>query len=60
MSRIWKYYADDTFLFSTSEQDVDYALEMFKDYRNTWKLSVNVSKTKVIIYNSGKNHFSLV
>ena len=47
-------------LFSTSEHDMQCALEAFKDYCNTWKLSVNVSKTKIIIFNSGKIIVSLV
>ena len=48
-------YADDTVIFSESSEDLQYALSQFGEYCRTWKLTVNVSKTKVIIFNKGKS-----
>ena len=48
-------YADDTVIFSESSEDLQYALSKFGEYCHTWKLTVNVSKTKVIIFSKGKS-----
>lgn len=45
-------YADDTVIFSNSENGLQHALSMFSEYCNKWRLTVNISKTKVIIFNS--------
>ena len=37
-------YADDTVLFSESENDLQEALTCFKDYCDRWKLKINVEK----------------
>ena len=47
-------YADDTVLFANSVTDMQTALNIFENYCNTWKLSVNVSKTKIIVFTNGK------
>ena len=47
-------YADDTVLFSSSESDLQFSLNAFKNYCDTWKLTVNVLKTKIVIFGSGK------
>ena len=51
-------YADDTVLFSTSETDLQHSLDMFELYCKEWNLTVNVSKTKVLIfsYSRKKTH----
>ena len=47
-------YADDTLLLCESESDLQSALDSLYDYCNKWKLSVNTSKTKVVIFSRGK------
>jgi hypothetical protein len=39
---------DDTVIFSESLECMQKALDIFQEYCNLWKLSVNSSKTKVI------------
>ena len=48
-------YAGDTVIFSESGEDLQYALSQFGEYCHTWKLTINVSKTKVIIFSKGKS-----
>lgn len=43
-------YADDTVIFAESCDDMQRALDIFADYCDKWKLSVNTSKTKVMIF----------
>ena len=46
-------YADDTVIFSDNENDLQHALNAFADYCDTWKLKINVSKTKVMTISKG-------
>lgn len=48
-------YADDTVIFSESEEGMQKALDIFQEFCTKWKLSVNVSKTKVIIFSKRKS-----
>ena len=54
-------YADDTVIFGDSAENLQEALNSFKEYCNIWKLTVNVDKTKVLIISkrrpSSKLHF---
>ena len=43
-------YADDTVILAESKEGLQKALDIFESYCNTWKLQVNVNKTKVIIF----------
>lgn len=47
-------YADDTVVLAENEADMQSALNAVKDYCDLWHLSVNVSKTKVVIFSKGK------
>ena len=47
-------YADDTVLFGNTEGEMQHALDVFQTYCNTWHLTVNVDKTKIVIFSSGK------
>ena len=47
-------HADDTAIDSDNETDFRHALGSFKTYCDTWKLNINVTKTKIIIF--GKNN----
>ena len=52
-------YADDTVIFSDNESGFQYALNVFEKYCSQWKLKVNVSKTKVIVFCSGSRKENL-
>ena len=43
--QIFVLYADDTVIFSESLESMQKALDIFQEYFNLWKLSVNSSKT---------------
>ena len=47
-------YADDTVLFSESITDLQLQLNVFKEYCDLWKLKVNVSKTKALVFSKGQ------
>ena len=48
-------YADDTIIVSDDERDFQICLNSFQNYCNNWNLSVNVKKTKVIVFGSRNN-----
>ena len=43
-------YADDTVILAESYEKLQDALCKFQDYCKHWKLTVNVSKTKIVIF----------
>ena len=43
-------YADDMVLFSDSPEGLQKMLDVLYSYCNDWKLSVNVSKTKIVVF----------
>ena len=43
-------YADDMVIVSGSDKDLQNALDDFNNYCQEWKLKVNISKTKVVIF----------
>ena len=47
-------YADDTLVFAESPEDMQLALNEVNSYCNRWGLSVNQTKTKVVIFSKGK------
>ena len=47
-------YADDTIVMVETPEDLQSALNAACDYCQTWHLTVNTSKTKVIIFSRGK------
>ena len=47
-------YADDTVIFGESETDLQKALNVFQNYCDEWKLTVNISKTKIMIFSRGR------
>jgi hypothetical protein len=47
-------YADDTFIFAESAEDLQAALNIFEEYCSEWKLSINVSKTKIVVFSKRK------
>ena len=47
-------FADDTVLFGNSKEDLQYALNKFEIYCDTWHLTVNISQTKVMVFSKGR------
>ena len=47
-------YADDTALLAESREDLQTALDSFEQYCRMWKLTVNIEKTKIIVFGRGK------
>ena len=47
-------YADDTAIFSNDAQGLQKGLDCLHLYCNIWKLSVNVEKTKIVIFGKSK------
>ena len=47
-------YADDTVLLAESAVDLQTQLNNFYEYCRLWKLKVNIDKTKVVIFTSGR------
>ena len=47
-------YADDTVLFANSKENLQKCLNGLKHYCDKWKLEINASKTKIIIFSKGK------
>lgn len=53
-------YADDTVLFSETEQGLQNMLDCLQQYTSKWKLTVNVDKTKIVVFRKGgrlKNNY---
>ena len=47
-------YADDTIVLAESPEELQAALNGVEHYCNTWQLTVNTSKTKIVIFSKGK------
>ena len=47
-------YADDTVVLSDNRNDLQEALNVFEQYCEEWKLTVNIEKTKVLIFANGR------
>ena len=47
-------YADDTVLLADSEIALQRLLDSFHNYCSTWKLTVNINKTKVVVFGAKK------
>ena len=47
-------YADDTVIVSENEDDLQKALDMYQKYCEQWKLTVNIEKSKVLIFSKGR------
>ena len=46
-------YADDTVIFSESVAGLQKMLDTLNLYTDKWKLVVNVSKTKMVVFRNG-------
>ena len=47
-------YADDIVLMAENEADLQHCLEVLHEYCTRWKLSVNASKTKIVVFHKGR------
>ena len=47
-------YADDTVIMSESPNGLQSALNVYNDYCKQWKLTVNINKSKVVIFSKGR------
>jgi hypothetical protein len=47
-------YADDTVILAESSEELQCALDGLHDYCQYWNLTVNTSKTKIVIFSRGK------
>ena len=52
-------YADDTVIMSDNKDDLQHALNMFNNYCLQWKLRVNTSKTKIVIFSKGRKQSNM-
>ena len=53
-------YADDMIIVSTSENGLQNSLNKLHEYCNKWKLKVNVTKSKVMVFNkTGKMYHTV-
>lgn len=48
------FYADDTVILAESANDLQFALNEFYRYCDTWKLTVNICKTKIVVFSKGR------
>ena len=48
-------YADDLCVISESKSGLQHSLHNLYNYCQTWKLQLNVRKTKIVIFSTGKN-----
>ena len=46
-------YVDDTVILANSPAELQLALDAMEQYCTSWKLSINISKTKVMIFSRG-------
>ena len=54
-----RLYADDTVIYSDNESDMQHAWNTFEDYCSEWKLTVNIEKTKLMIFGQQKINANL-
>ena len=47
-------YADDTVILAENADDLKSALRIYELYCNTWKLTINASKSNVLIFSKGR------
>lgn len=47
-------YADDTVIVGKTAGDLQTALNAYEEYCDTWKLTVNTSKSKIVIFSKGR------
>ena len=51
-------YADDTVILSSSAEGLQTALNVYAEYCHHWKLEINASKSKIVIFTKCKNQMN--
>ena len=46
-------YADDIVIFANTQEQLQNSLDLLLEYCNIWKLTINVSKTKGMVFRKG-------
>ena len=46
-------YADDIVLFGNTSEELQKSLDVLEEYCDRWRLTVNTSKTKILIFRKG-------
>ena len=52
-------FADDTALFSYSQEGLQNLLDKLHEYRNKWGIEVNVNKTVVMVFKPGNRPYNM-
>ena len=47
-------YADDTVIISESADDLQNAIDLYEQYCDQWKLTVNTCKAKILVIQKGR------
>ena len=47
------FYADDSVIISETREDLQLGLKSLENYNNRFRLKVNTSKTKIVIFHKG-------
>ena len=48
-------YADDAVIFAKSAESLQNMINAIQNYSNTWHLTINSSKTKIMVFENGKH-----
>ena len=46
-------YADDIVIFANNQEQLQNSLDLLLEYCNRWKLTINITKTKVMVFRKG-------
>ena len=52
-------YADDIVIFANTKEQLQNSLALLLEYCNRWKLTINISKTKVIVFRNGECYLKI-
>jgi hypothetical protein len=47
-------YADGTVSFAETKDGLQHGLNIYKNYCDNWKLTLNTTKTKLLVFTSGR------
>ena len=53
-------FADDLAIFSLSKEDLQKRIAILQQYSNEWGLELNLSKTKIMIFNKQGQEIEIV
>ena len=47
-------YADDTIILAETANDLQNALDAYNSYCTNWKLTINTTKSKIVVFSKGR------